>query len=164
MLITIATREQLPFDFGLVKPEIPYRTEKATLPAGDYGTRRGPAEGVPWRECWRDPTLLAECAVIERKSLTDLYGSCGRGHKRFTRCLERMAGLGYAALVIEADLLAVMQPNEHLRHPTQMRPKAVLATLIASAQRHRIHCWACPSREFAARLTHRILERWYRDA
>lgn len=39
--------------------------------------------------------------AIERKSLIDLYGTLGRGHKRFKKELERSEALDYFAIVIE---------------------------------------------------------------
>lgn len=154
LTIRIDTREQDPFTFESVRmPILPFRTIRGTLPTGDYADN--------------DRLTLSpeDQAVVERKSLADLYNTMGKGRDRFTRECVRMAEYGYAAIVIEASWEQIMAPNSigMLRHPTKMLPKTVVLGLLALAQRYRIHVIPCPGRKFAEQLTHRILERWARD-
>jgi len=159
MVIYVDTAEQLPFDFASVKkPIVPFRTEPLRLVTGDYGTTRG---GTPWPGRTGDASIAA---TIERKSLADLYKTVAHGRERFERELSRMCSFGYRAVVVEAELSQVMNPNEFLDYPTDMNPKSLLASLIAWQQRFGVHLWFAPGREFAERLTHRLLERWIRDA
>lgn len=67
--------------------------------------------------------------VIERKSLTDLYGSCGkRGRDRFKAEHERMTAFPFAAVVIEADWSTILtQPPEQSR----VKPASILRTAVA---------------------------------
>jgi ERCC4-type nuclease len=141
MTIVIDTREQRPFTFENIspRPEIVI----STLKTGDY-------------------SLLGyeDDICIERKSLPDLFGSCGTGRKRFESEIVRMAQFKYAAIVAECDLHSI------LRCPPRrswLLPKTILTSIIAWEQRYGIHFWACPNRAFAEKITYRILERYYRD-
>ncbi len=100
----IDTREQTP----LILPEL--RTERATLATGDYSVR-----GME--------TIIA----IERKSLPDLLGVCGRDRERFEREIMRLLAFPVRALVIEADWSDI----ERGEWRSQITPKAVGASLIA---------------------------------
>ena len=150
MTIIVDTREQLPYGFAHI-PGVPFTLTSGALPEGDYSL---------------EAPLCAPKAdriVIERKSLADLYHSVGQGRIRFEREFERLSEYGYAALVVEAPFENIMYPNEYLEHPTQMTPKSLVATLLAWSQRFGVHLFTCPNRDFAEKLTFRLLERWYRD-
>lgn len=159
MVIYIDQREQLPYTFEIVtKPLVPFRCESAHMPTGDYGTSRLP---LHWDNHGFDTWKHA--AVIERKSLSDLYGTIAQHRRRLESEFERMTIYGYRAIIIEAELSAVLAPRDHLRYPTRMRPKSLLATLVAWHERYGVPIWFCPGRAVAERLTHRLLERWIRD-
>ncbi|HAR33865.1 MAG TPA: hypothetical protein DCR95_07195 [Desulfobacter sp.] len=98
--------------------------------------------------------------AIERKGLSDLFGSTGRGRDRLEQEFIRMQSFTHAAIVIEADLRTIFQNPP----PTsQMDPSKILRTLIAFCQRHNVHCWPCPSRSFAEKTIYLILKRFYDD-
>ncbi len=140
--IIVDTREQKPFTFASIDPRPTVITQ--TLATGDYSVAG-----------------LENRVTIERKSLTDLFGSCGKGRDRFEREIQRMAEFHYAAIVCEADWRAILKSP-----PTRscLNPKTILATMVAWEQRYGIHFWACPNRQFAERLTYRLLSRYYCDA
>lgn len=143
MTIAIDTREQRPYTFEIVRnPVVEFDTERKTLSTGDYATGR---------------------AVIERKSLADLYGTVTHGRERFIRELQRMSEFEFAAIVIEAEWSAILKPNDHLQKPTQATPKSVMASLLAWTQRFGVHVFTCPGRDVAEIFTFRLLERWHRD-
>ena len=98
--------------------------------------------------------------AVERKSLSDLYGSLGTGRDRFEREMVRLKDFEFAAVVIEAPWSTIIN-----KPPSRSRLKAVsvVATIIAWMQRYRVHWITCPNRIFAEKITHRILDRWYRD-
>jgi ERCC4-type nuclease len=151
--ITVDTREQQPWDFrSVVIAAVPFEVVTAALETGDYAALGDSLLAKP-----------ADQAVIERKSLVDLYHSVSQGRVRLEAEFKRMQAYGYAALVVEADLATVMRPNDALRHKTYMQPKALLASLLAWSQRYGVHLHFCPDRLFAERFTHRLLERWARD-
>ena len=139
--IVIDTREQAPYTFDSINPKP--NTITLGLKTGDYSL-----DGFEDR------------ITIERKSLSDLYGSVGMGRDRFEREIARMVDMYFAAVVIEADWKTIIQ-NPPVR--SKMSPKSVLATICAWMQRYRVHWIACPNRMFAEKITYRLLDRWYRD-
>lgn len=76
----IDTREQRPLDLS------PLRSERGTLPTGDYSVRG-----------------LENVVAIERKSADDLLACVGRERERFDREVQRLLAYPVRALVIEAD-------------------------------------------------------------
>jgi DNA excision repair protein ERCC-4 len=141
MVVIRDTREQNGYDFACITPSPEVKV--ATLATGDYSL-----EG------------LEDRITIERKSLSDAFGTFGQGRGRFERELERMSVMQYAAVVIEADWDTIVR-----RPPARSRllPKTVVASINAWSQRYRIHFWTCPNREFAERYTFRLLERFWKD-
>jgi len=139
--IIVDTREQKPFTFHKISPRP--KTIRKTLKTGDYSLN-----GHENRIC------------IERKSLSDLYGSFGKGRKRFEKECQRMLLFDYAAIVCEADW------NTILRCPpsrSKLLPKSLFSSIVAWSQRYNIHFIPSPNRIFAERITHRLIERFYRD-
>lgn len=135
--VVVDSREQRPWEF----PGVP--TEVRKLEAGDYSVA-----GLEAR------------VALERKSLVDLYGTVGRGRNRFERELELLSKLDFSAIVIEADLFAIVR-----RPPRRSRlsPKAVIRSLVAWSQRYGVHVLPAGSRELAQRMALIILERFYVD-
>ena len=140
--IIIDSREQTPFTFDWVDP-VP-ATKVQGLSTGDYSL-----DGFEDKVC------------IERKSITDLFGSVGRGRKRFRKEYERMQDFYFAAVIIESDWKDIYR-NPPSR--SKMDPRSILRTLIAWGMRYGVQTWACPGRTFAERLTYIMLDRFYRDA
>ncbi len=147
--VVIDTREQRNFTFtGLYadakdgnRPLV-VPTVVATLGQGDYSI-----------------VGLENVVAAERKSLADLYGTLGQGRKRFERELERLAGLRWAAVVVEADWSAVLDGY----HRSQLNAKTIHRSVIAWQQRYAsIHWWFLPDRRLAEITTFRILERWWK--
>lgn len=147
--IAVDTREQLPYDFlNVKKPYLPFdprqHVYRRTLNAGDYS-----AIG------------FQERITIERKSLADAYGSFGTGRDRFEAEIVRMEQYEYAAVIIEAqwDEILLHPP----KHSKRMKPKTIVASVVAWEQRHGVRFHAVPGRGFAEQLTYRIIERFVRD-
>lgn len=160
MIIAVDTSEQLPYRFEGIKSEEPYVVERVSLDTGDYQTTRD--EKIKSAKEFRVMGNEEAC-VIERKSLTDLYGTLTRGRERFERELLRMTNFGYAAIVIEASWEMISNPNAHMQYPTQANPRSIIASLLAYSQRYNVHLFALPGRESAERFAFRIMERWFRD-
>lgn len=138
-VIVVDTREQLPFPF----PD-GVETVRGTLRSGDYSVKG-----------------LEDKVAVERKSLTDLYGSVTRGRERFEREIQRLSELEYAMVVIEAswvDLIRNPPPR------TEVKPRSVVATIIAWEHRYGVPFHAYGPRALGARLTFRTLERFWMDA
>ena len=131
--IVIDTREQRPYRFpGAIR---------ATLKTGDYSIL-----GFESDVC------------VERKSLTDLFGTVGRGRARFRRECERMSAFVHAAIVIEANLGEVLVGPEL----SKMNPSAVANTLVAWSIRYGINVWLAGNRQQAKSITYRILQHYHR--
>ena len=146
--IAIDTREQMPYQFQGFFADAKHKhrpliipTERQTLATGDYSI-----------------VGLEHVVAIERKSLADLYQSCGRERARFEREIERMQALRWAAIVVEASWLGVLtEPSE-----TEMHRKSVWRSLIAWQCRG-IHVWCCDTRQLCERTVFRALERIWLD-
>jgi ERCC4-type nuclease len=85
--IIIDTREQKPLDFS--------NFEHKGLKTGDYSYIYN---GVDYSDSF----------ALERKSGIDLFGTAGKGHKRFKAELERALKLDYFAIIIEEPHLDII--------------------------------------------------------
>lgn len=150
MEIIIDTREQRPVLYDKEgDPRFPgLRIKWLGLQTGDYSISGMSTPDSPHSIC------------IERKSLSDLFGSTGRGRARFEREFERMAEFDHAELVVEADLAAVFKNPPPL---SQMLPKSVYRTILAFSQRHGVNSWFCPNRQFAEQHIFLSLKRFHDD-
>jgi ERCC4-type nuclease len=120
------------------------RTERLTLPSGDYSL-----DGY------------ASQVAVERKSIADLFGTVGQGRERFIRELERLDEMTFAAVVVEREWSDVF--NDPPRH-SRLSPKTVYRSVLAWQQRFpRVHWFFCPGRDFAEVTTFRILERFLKE-
>lgn len=123
--IVIDTREQLPYEFK------GFATERKKLGAGDYS--------------------LAGCEerfAVERKSKEDAYGCVGASRDRFVRCLDRLASLERACIVIEASLSAFAIPPAR----TLIGREQAVGSFIAWSVKYAIPVYWCDSRPYAERF------------
>ena len=140
--ILIDTREQRPYLFNTITP-LPPITHIVTLKTGDYSLKG-----------------FKDKIAIERKSLTDAFGTFGRGRSRFVRELLRMTEYDFAAVIIEADWTNIIR-NPPAR--SKLNPKTIHASVVAWQIRYGIHFWCVPNRAFGEKTTYRLLERFYND-
>ena len=150
MKVIIDNREKMPVLFDKEgSPHFPdLQIEWGTLTTGDYSIK-----GMT------DPSCI-HSVCIERKSLTDLFGSTGRGRARLEREFIRMAYFDHAEIVVEGDLRAVFQTPPPL---SQMVPRSVYRTVLAFSQRYSVNSWFCPNRCFAEQHIYLSLHRFYTD-
>jgi len=142
------TREQAPYLFvGCHTDHVSFASEWRALDAGDYCARLADEDA---------PEFIA---VVERKTHSDLLGTLTHGRERFERELERLRPYGFKALVIEADLPAIVRGTDH----SNASPKSIIASLVAFSQRFGIHVVFATDRRHAEAYTFRLLERWVRD-
>lgn len=135
----VDTREQAPFTFEGTGIDVVRRK----LDAGDYGIEM--ASGV-----------LAPVA-IERKSWNDLWGSMSGGRSRFERCVQRLAKLDRAAIVIECSLTKACERPQQIQRVTVA---SVIGGLISYSAQHAIPIYFCDHRIYAERVTVRFLLSW----
>lgn len=132
--IVIDTREQAPYEFE--------RSVRGTLKAGDYSL-----VGFETR------------AAIERKSLSDAFGSIGGNRDRFEREWQLLSKLDYAAVVIESSFKQFLEaPPTHSR----MNPKVALLSYLAWHVKYGVPVFFAEDRRHAARLVWRLLFYWWR--
>ncbi len=139
LTIVVDTREQLPYAFRGADVD----TARGTLASGDYSI-----------------SGLESEVTVERKSLVDLFGTVGRGRARFERELERMSGMSFAAIVVEATL------EDVLRRPPQrarISPRAVVGSLLSWQVRYGVHVVFAGDRRLAESTTLRLLEKYVRE-
>lgn len=149
--VVIDSREKCPFGFEGLSSDakdgslpLIVRTVRAGLPSGDYSLLN-----------------LESSVAVERKSISDLFGTVGRGRDRFERELERLNQMTFAAVVIEAGWVDII----HEPPPrSELSAKSIFRSVISWQQRFpRVHWWPCGSRRLAEVTTLRILERFWKD-
>jgi ERCC4-type nuclease len=91
--------------------------------------------------------------VVERKEHSDAYSCCGANRARFVRCLERLAALDRAAIVIEASLADFSIPPPR----TRIDARQAVGSYISWSCTYRIPVFFCGTREYAERVTLRFL-------
>lgn len=129
--IIIDTREQLPFTFS------GYTTQRGTLPTGDYSLAG-----------------YEHAVAVERKSHGDIWACCAAERARFERCLERLAALDRAAVVIECSLTDLAIRPARVQRVT---PATVVGSCISWAAQYRLPFFWCDTRRYAERVTVRWL-------
>ena len=127
--VLIDAREQTPWAFSLP-------TERATLTTGDYSVRG-----------------LESLIGIERKSLADFVACCGHGRERFIRELERLRGIQYRCVIIEADLATIEAGGWR----GKITPNHVLGAIASWSGKYMIPFFLAGNADSAARLAERFL-------
>ena len=148
--VVIDNREQKPMLYDKVgDPNFPgLKIKFDTLKSGDYSI-----SGMSTPDCEHSVT-------VERKSLSDLFSSVGRGRARLIAEFKRMQKFDYAALVIEEDYRAMFKNPPAA---SSMNPKSVFRSILAFSVRYNLHVFACPNRIFAERCTYLLLRRFWDD-
>lgn len=142
------TREQVPYTFGNIRSDasegghrLAVQRIRLCIATGDYSVF-----GLPQ-------------VSVERKSLPDLFASVAR-RDNFVGRLERMSEQAHAAVVIEAEISAIMSAPPAF---SNFNPKSLMRTILAWQMRYPVRWWFLPNRAAAETWTFRILERFYRD-
>lgn len=116
-------------------------TESTLLASGDYSLKG-----------------FEDQVTIERKSLSDLYGTIGQGRDRFERELERLTTFSYAMIIIEATWQEVIvEPPSH----TQLPPKIVFRSILAWSIRYGVPFFPAGPRRLAEITTFRLLQKFF---
>lgn len=136
MNIIVDTREQKPW-FASTKE---HSVIKKKLDCGDYSI-----EGYESK------------FGVERKSLTDAYGTLGAGRARFIRMLEKTKSYDFFAVIIESSLLDFI---EHPPFHTKMNPTAAAQSLIAFSIKYNVHVIWAEDRRFAQRYTESLMKHY----
>lgn len=126
-------------------------TQRAYLKSGDYTV-----------------VGLEETAVVERKSLADLYGTLGQNRDRFRAEHERMAEMKRAIVVIEASWFEIIHMPPSFDYAGQvlqskLNPKTVFRTAVSWYVRYGIPWIVAEDRRFAEIYTFRFLEKCWKE-
>jgi ERCC4-type nuclease len=107
---------------------------------------------------WGDYSLAGfeKQAVIERKTLADLFGTLTHGRERFAEEMEAIAQYSFAAVVVEAN-----EEDIWRRPPSQASSKSIHRTVIAYRVRYPVQWVFAADREFAEKTSFRLLERFW---
>ena len=127
--ILVDTREQTPWAFTLP-------TERATMRTGDYSV-----------------SGLEHLIAIERKSLADFVACCGYGRDRFVRELERLRGVRYRCVIIEADLATIEAGDWR----GKLTPNHILGAIASWPAKYLVSFYLAGNAASAARLAERFL-------
>ena len=125
MDIIIDTREQRPLEFD---NRVSVVNEK--LEVGDYACRFKDGHQPPFS--------------FDRKSISDLFGTMGKGYKRFKREIVRAQEMGIQLfIIIEGTEFKVLKGTRY----SKMKPEAVLKKLFTLWIKHGVIPIFCNNRE-----------------
>ena len=113
--VVIDTREQLPYVFSGIS------TVTHKLDAGDYSVSGYESE-----------------ISIERKSVSDFYGSITRGRERFKSMLKRLHGYRFKGIVIEEKEDDVLCPE---MFGSGIHRNSIYASIISFEVRYGVHMY-----------------------
>ncbi len=152
--IIVDTREQLPYRFDGIRIDRKKSfvwTKTKTLQTGDYSL-----ESYENRVC------------VERKSLSDLYGTLGSGRERFEREFERMQKMDDSMVVIEATWQEIVLPHlnddgtENFNWSSRLSSNAVIGTIISWSRKYPKTRWeAAGNRKGGEKATFEFLRNWF---
>ena len=120
--IIIDTREQQPWTFAAEVARGEAEVSTKCLTVGDYSLA---APG------------MTEMVAVERKSVADLWGCCGKDRRRFRAQLERMAALRWPLVVIEGTIAEIAAHPVRGGYRRRLTAASVIGTLTG---------WSCELR------------------
>ncbi len=139
MKIVVDSREQRPFPFTRYEADV----ERAALPTADYS--------LPGFE---------DRVGIERKELGDLVGCLmGANRERFEKELRRLSAYDLKAVVVEASMRDVADGF----YRSEMKPHAVLQSVLAFQVRYAVPFLWCGDRAGAEYTTFWLLAKYARE-
>ena len=83
---------------------------------------------------------------IERKSLADLFGTLGKGHKRFKKELEKALKYDYFAIVIEGNYRDIRDKKFDGSFYSKMKGYVILKILFTLHIKYNINIFMCNDR------------------
>lgn len=103
-----------------------------------------------------------ELCVVERKTLSDAYGSIASGRERFEDTCRRMGEImakpnGYAAIVIEANFDEFVKGPDH----SMMNRRSAVNTYVAWSVKYKIPVFFAADRRMGIGVTEALLRHWY---
>ena len=136
--IVVDTREQLPLWKG-------NKIERKKLDVGDYS--------ISGHE-----TRIA----IERKSLPDLFGTLGKGHKRFKAELARALDYDYFAIVIDGSYSSAYNKDFSGAFHSKMRGYVITSILFTLHMKYKIPFFFSNGRTESKRIIKELFNAYYK--
>jgi len=100
--------------------------------------------------------------AFERKSAVDLFGTLGKGNKRFQKELARTVDYDFFGIVIETPYSVIMDKAFEGSHYCKMRADVILKILSTLMLKYNIHVFFCNGRHEATRFIRDTLTSYYR--
>ena len=143
--VIVDTREQLPYTFDSIEiggQRLIVPTDFQTLQSGDYSIRG-----------------MENLVTIERKSVSDFYGSITTGRSRLESEFERMEAMQFSAIIVEGRLESVLEPMLHGRKITS---QAIRATVASWSVKYQTRWLFVASRVYGELMTFELLKQFHR--
>ena len=101
------------------------------------------------------------CSVFfERKSLSDLFGTLGKGYNRFKREVNRSIEDGnLLVIIIESTLTDIIKGYKH----SSMKGEGIMRTLFTLMTRHHIPFICCSSRKEMTTYISEFYRSWFKN-
>ncbi len=141
--ITIDSREQNPYEFKRCKSV--RKTSIQGLKTGDYSMFGYDQE-----------------IAIERKSAQDLFGTLGKGYKRFKKELIRAKELAYFAIIIEESYTNIRNKKFKNSFRSTMRGHVIMKTVHTLNVKYGINVFFANDRKEAERIVEQTLLAYHR--
>jgi ERCC4-type nuclease len=144
-IVVADSREQLPWLFNAISAggkAVIVPVERGTLQSGDYSIKG-----------------LENVVAIERKSVSDFYGSITTGRTRLEAEFQRMEAMQFSAIIVEDRFESVLDPGFH---GSRVNPNAVRATVASWSVKYKTRWFFVPSRTQAERLAFELLSKFYK--
>lgn len=135
MIIIQDTREQKPLEF---KHYSITEVFKQKMDVGDYCAE--------FKDGYRPPI------VFDRKSISDLYGTMGKGYPRFKKCIQRAQEQNIQLfIIVEGSLTKVSKGYSR----SKIKGSSMVQKLFTLSVRYGVHTIFCSTRkEMAYYITH----------
>jgi len=101
--------------------------------------------------------------AIERKSLSDLFGTLGGGHNRFKNELMQAQDLDYFAIVIDGTLEQIQKKDFPKSYKSRMQGYVIIKQLFSISVRYKIPVFFAADRKEGKKIVKEILEAYLRS-
>ena len=95
--------------------------------------------------------------AIERKSAMDLFGTMGKGNKRFHAELEKARSYDYFAIVIETNYGNIYNKEFENAYRSKMKGFIVISTLFTFHMKYGVPIFMCNGRSEAKKVIKELL-------
>jgi len=137
-IIIVDSREQ--------KPYFTKNVEVAGLKTGDYSIKG-----------------YEDRIAIERKSIADLFGTLGKGNKRFKKELERSRSLEYFAIIIDGTFRQVRDKDFPDSYRTKMKGFVILKILFTLIVKYKVHVFFGGDRKQSKSIVKQLFDAYWRQ-